>query len=153
MNLQLLLEIFPSKDFQAESDYKPIFEVLAQLRKKETTERRQVKIKDLEADISQGATCNQLFAYFLLKFALNCGQDESLRVFIQEASIVMCLLRRFLNEKGYQLSQEGNFTHKPNQVVEYCSGKNNSIKVLTTESGLSSFFYEWYPCYLSNVLR
>ena len=127
--------------------------MLTQIRRKENTDRKLVRVKDLEAEISQGVTCNQLFAYFLLKLAFNCGQDDYSKVFLEEATIVMCLLRRFLNEKGYQLSQEGNFNHKPNQIVEYCSGKNNNIIVLSTESGLGSFFYEFYPCFLTNILR
>ena len=82
-----------------------------------------------------------------------CSLDEPSKIFVQELTIVMSLLRKFLNEKGYQLGQEGSFSHKPSQAVEYCSNKNNSISVLMADTALGSFFYENFPCYFSNILR
>lgn len=153
MDLKLLLTIFPKDSFAAESEYKSILDILVQLEKRENSDRRAWKIRDLETEASQGASCNQLFAYFILKLALICGTDQASIIFVQEACIMVCLLRKYLNQKGYQLNQEGNFNHKPSLDAEYCSGKNNPVSVLTTDAGLSSFFYEFFPCYFSNLLR
>lgn len=153
MNLQTLLDNFPIKDFQTESEVRPVYEVLTNLRKREISDKKLVKFKDLEEESRQGASCNQLFAYFLIRLISVCNNDEATKTFIQEAVILLCLLRKFLNEKGFQLSQDGNFTHKPSYQVEFCSAKNNQLRVLASNTALSSFFYEYYPCYLSNVLR
>lgn len=148
-----MVQVFPKDCFAAESEYKSILDILVQLEKRESSDRRPWRIRDLEAEAGQGASCNQLFAYFILKLALVCGTDAASVNFIQEAILVICLLRKYLNEKGYQLNQEGNFNHKPSLDAEYCAGKNNPISVLTADTGLSSFFYEYFPCYFSNLLR
>jgi hypothetical protein len=76
-------------------------------------------------------------------------EEGSERSFLEEGIIIVCLIRKFLNQKGYRLAG-ADFNSAAN-YPEYCSIKKNSVAVLA--EGLDEFFYESFPCYLSNILR
>ena len=150
-----MLDLFPTKYFQKESDYKPLWDILNLLKRRDQSEKRGFKLKDLETEASQGVSCNQLLVFFLLKLSSLCNHDEASSEFLQETAIMLVLIRKFLNEKGYIFlsGEESSFGPKSNTASEFCSNKNNNISVLMVDGALGSFFYEFYPCYLSNVLR
>lgn len=150
----MMLEKFPARELQSESDYKPVLDVLGQLRRREQHDRRSLKMKDLENELSQqGTTCNQLIAYFLYKLATYCSREDNALYFMQESILAMLILRKFLNEKGYQLTQMGSFMHKPQNGTEFCSNKTSNFSVLLENNNLGRFLLEYYPCYLSSVVR
>ena len=128
-----------------------MLEILFELSNKENIEKRPLKIRDLEEDAEQSLSCNHYFAYFLVKISFMCNLDDSSRLFVQEATIIICLLRKFLNEKGYELAKKQNKSQATNPLTDYCSGSNNHIEIITY--GLSQFYYEIFPYYLSNILR
>lgn len=150
----MMIEKFPTRELHSESDYKPVLDVLGQLRRREQHDRKNLKMKDLESELSQhGTTCNQLIAYFLYKLATYCSREENALYFMQESILVLLILRKFLNEKGYQLAQMGGFMHKPLNGTEFCSNKTNNFSVLLENNNLGRFLLEYYPCYFSSVVR
>lgn len=153
MGIEDVLELFPTKQFQHESEYKPILDCLVDLKKKIGADKKGQKYRDLDLPTNQSLTINNILAHFIARFGMSCTpiscQQQNEPSFFEEVIIVVCLIRKFLNEKGYRLANtEGSSVAN---YPEYCSIKKNSIEVLT--EGLEEFFFESYPCYLSNILR
>ena len=150
------MEVFPTKQFQHESEFKGILDFLIDLKKKLGQERRGQRYKDIELPTNQSMCINSIFAYFIARLGMSIPlltypiNEEGLeRNFLEESIIIVCLVRKFLNEKGYSLA--GVDLNSVTNYPEYCSIKKNSVEVLI--DGLDEFFYESFPCYLSNILR
>ena len=149
MTLEKLLDIFPKKEFQHESDYKPLFDHLLELRKKEQFERKIYKSKDFDLLGKEGLTCDMVFACFLGKLASNCCQDDQAKTFLNEAVIIVSLMRKLLNDRGYLVSQLS--SEEKNQTQEFCQLSQDKISIIIEL--LPEFLFELFPCYLSNILR
>jgi hypothetical protein len=147
--LEALLASFPTKQFRAESEFKPILEGIQEFRKRLSNERRMPSLKDLDLQIANGVSCNKILAYFLVRLSVACGSDRLSRLFLEEAIIVICMVRRFLNERGYKLFESEIQACLSNS--EYCAVKKNPIDVFVVGQG--EFFFEFFPCYLSQSLR
>lgn len=111
------------------------------------------KYRDLDLPTTQNISINCILAHFIGRLGMSLpsidDKYQNERRFLEEAIIVVCLVRKFLNEKGYRLAgAEGSSAAN---YPEYCSIKKNTVDVLV--QGLDEFFYESYPCYWSNILR
>lgn len=149
MDLDTLLGIFPTKQFRTETEFKPILEYIQELKKRLWNEKRYLRLKDFDMNTSQGVPCNKIFAFFAIRLSLTCSTDRSARKFMEEVIIILCLFRRFLNDRGYKFCKTD--LHPGLINPEYCSSKRNPIQALL--DGQSEFFLDCFPCYLSHILR
>lgn len=64
---------------------------------------------------------------------------------LKEISILVCLIRRLLDERGYAV--QGDYSKR---TLPYCMDKNNKIDVLLKL--VPEFFGEMFPSYMSEIL-
>ena len=142
-----IIQNFPNETFQNEGYYKPILDYLFELELDEMLEHH-ISVQDRLYILKdkKNPTINQILGLFIEIMSSYLIFDDREISFMREFIIVVCLVRRLLNSRGYSISGKAS-----NLKQEYCSHPENSIGIITSLTDV--FVEELYPCYLSEVVK